>query len=179
MRLATSRSLLFVLCLGSATASWAQPVLGSRLRCLDKDIARVLDRGKAVSPSARALAERIEQSDLIVYLRMDGLLTHRQGETRFITAARGARYVMVGLNPRAEADDLVAMLGHELQHVNEIAQAPGVRDGAAVEALFKRIGWPGLGPDTFETGSALEMGRQVAREVRAAGAVGHGARPTH
>jgi len=140
--------------------------IGSRLRCLDAEAGAVLADASAWSPSVRRLIERIERSDLIVYLRMDGLLVKHRGETRLITAAPGARYVMVGLSPRGDERELAAMLGHELQHVTEIADAPNVRDVKAMLDLFKRIGWPGTSANGYETDEAIEVGRQVAREVR-------------
>jgi len=174
VRLAVSTCIASILsaALGSAVRGDELPI-GSRLRCLDREAARVLDRAKAWSPSVRTLADRIERSDLVVYIRMDGLLTRHKGETRFISSAPGARYVMVGLSPRADERDHVAMLGHELQHVSEIADAPEARDVLAVEALFRRIGWPGSSANGYETGRAIDMGRQVAREVRAVEVVAH------
>jgi hypothetical protein len=141
---------------------------GSRLRCLDQDASRLVAQAKSWSGSVRLLVERIEQSDLIVFVRMDGLLTRYRGETRLVTAAPGARYVMVGINPRADIRELVSMLGHELQHVSEIADAPGVRDAAGMLSLFQRIGFPGTTANGFETGAAIDVGLQVAREVRSA-----------
>jgi hypothetical protein len=160
---------LFVIA-GPARAQ--DPQIGSRLRCLDRDAARLLAVAKAWSPSVRLLVERIERSDLLVYVRMDGLTKHG-GETRFITAAPGARYVMVGINPRADNTVLVSMLGHELQHVAEIADATGVRTVEGMLALFKRIGWPGTSANGFETPAAIEVGQQVALEVRKAHSLLH------
>jgi hypothetical protein len=164
----------FLPCLAITLLVTADPVraqdrpIGSRVRCLDTGAAHVLGLAKAWSPSVRLLIDRVERSDLFVYVRMDGMLTKFGGQTRFITAAPGARYVMVEINPRADDTQLVSMLGHELQHVAEIADATDVRDVLGVVALLKRIGWQGSSANGFETPAALEVGRQVAREVRQA-----------
>jgi hypothetical protein len=56
-----------------------------------------------------------------------------------------------------------AVRAHELQHAKEIADAPDVRDQAAVRRLMNRIG-RSIG-DTFETTAAIRVGWQVWREV--------------
>lgn len=171
MHLALSPCLVLALfAVDPAAARWQNQQLGSRLRSLGQDAVHLVEEAKAWSPSIRQLIERLERSDLIVYVRLDGNVTKFSGETRFMAAARGARYVMVGINPRADQRELVARLGHELRHVVEIADAPEVRDLDAVLALFRRIGWAGTTANGFETAEAIETGHRVAAEVR----TGHG-----
>jgi len=165
VRLATSTCLLLTLFADARPARAGEISYAPQLRCLDADAARLLARAVALSPSVRSLVSKIEQSDLVVYIRMDDRLTRYWGATTFMAAAAGLRYVMVGLTPRAYDDDLVAMLGHELQHVVEIADATNVRDVAALETLYRRIGWAGAFGNEYETAAAVDIGRQVAREV--------------
>jgi hypothetical protein len=166
VRVVLSSCVVLALLTVAAPVQAQEPQSGSRLRPLDASAARLFALATAWSPSVRRLVGRLERSDLIVYIRVDRHLTRNQGETRFITAARGARYIMVDVSGRGFDVDLVARLGHELQHVTEIAEATTARDIHAVLDLFKRIGWPGSSENGFETDAAIDVGRRVASEIR-------------
>ena len=73
--------------------------------------------------------------------------------------------MLVTVDPFRSPTDLVGALGHELQHVSEIADAPDVKDEGGMRELFKRIGWRRGRDDRWETREAIEMGRQAAREA--------------
>jgi hypothetical protein len=139
----------------------------SHVRALDAGAARVLDRALSWSPTVRRLVDHLEQTDAIVFVRLDESIGPGRAATRFLSAAPGARYVLVSINERNPALELVALLGHELQHATEVADDPEVHSADGMRSLFERIGHRSEGPDTFETSEAVEVGREVLREVHA------------
>jgi hypothetical protein len=67
-------------------------------------------------------------------------------------------------------NNVIATLAHELQHALEVAQAPDVKDGAGMRALFERIGTVRARSATgiaYETEAARRIGDQVLRELQA------------
>lgn len=159
-------SCLVLTMLSTSPFALTPPETVSRLRCLDPGASRVVADARAWSPSVRLLIGHLERSDLVVYVRIEELAGRHQAETRFISAAPGVRYLMVRIDPRLLATEMVALFGHELQHVKEIADAPAVQSGSDVAALFKKLGWPSSTPNGFETAAAVEVGRLVMQELR-------------
>ena len=65
-------------------------------------------------------------------------------------------------------DALVGLLGHELQHAVEIADAPEAIDEQTLIGLYQRIGIGGAirnGIRSFDTAAALVAGQRVSREI--------------
>ena len=76
----------------------------------------------------------------------------------------GYRYVRIQLALRGAPEDSIAILGHELRHAVEVADAVEVSDTDALERLYQRIGIRG-GPQVYDTTAAQETGRIVRREL--------------
>jgi hypothetical protein len=124
----------------------------------------------ARSPTARTLAAGLASVDVIVYVEIDTRLPRGHGATRFVTSTPSARFVRVSLAPAGHADDLAALLAHELQHVLEIARASDVTDNRGVRRLYRSIGNDRSATSAFETVAAQEVAQQVRRELaRASG----------
>ena len=119
----------------------------------------------ARSPTARTLAASLSSVDVIVYLQIDTKLPRGHGATRFVTSTPSARFVRISLAPAGHADDLAALLAHELQHVLEIARAPDVIDSHGVRRLYHVIGNDRSATSAFETVEAQEVAREVRREL--------------
>ncbi|HSL20773.1 MAG TPA: hypothetical protein VK886_04505 [Vicinamibacterales bacterium] len=119
------------------------------------------------SPTANRLAERIEASDVIVYVEVIPLPS-RNAQTVLLTATRYVRYLKVSIHSGHAPGELMELFGHELQHVVEIAESPHVRDRAGMRELYRRIGLGGREQDQFETLLARTMGQRVRRESRSA-----------
>lgn len=119
------------------------------------------------SPLVRQLVATLDASDVIVYLEMWPMLgaAHR-GAIVFAADAGGFRYLRIRLNPANPPDQMIAAIGHELQHAVEIAQAPWVRSSRDVGAYYQRIGVPGAGGKGWDTHAAREAGQLVRRELR-------------
>lgn len=132
------------------------------------------------SATFRQLVDRIERSDLLVYVRLQHFPTGRlEGRIGFVsgaTAAPGARVLLVELAcPRTSAAQ-AETLAHELHHAVEIADAAWVHDAASLEAYYRRIGEETAPLDqgvAFETPGARAIATRVRQELSHAPKVAH------
>jgi hypothetical protein len=143
----------------------------SRLRCADDAAAAVVETALAQSPTVRRLVDEVERTDLIVLVRATMSMERARASTRFLTstptphdAAAGPRYLLIELNPLGAPWDLVALFAHELQHAFEIGHDRSVQCEGDVARLYTRIGWSPK-PGEYETAAAVDIGRDVRREV--------------
>jgi hypothetical protein len=117
------------------------------------------------SPTFARLLVRLERSDLIVYIESQAALPPGiEGRLLMLSSAHGLRYVLIQIGTGDSQQDAIALLGHELEHANEIADAPGVSDMNGFVALYERIGIRS-GSHQYETKMAQEAGRQIRREL--------------
>jgi len=128
----------------------------------------MVDTGLERSVLFRALVERIKQSDVIVHLTCSRFKrTRLSGQTLLASAGPDVRYLRVQVDCQLSDPALVSVIGHELQHVVEIASAPSVVDDKSFARLFQTIGFSTcLSPeaDRFETAAALKSGERVRTE---------------
>lgn len=125
------------------------------------------DMGMERSATFRGLLDALRNSDLIVYIGSESLMAAPViGEIHFLTSAGPHRYLRVLVKSELSPWDRAAMIAHELQHALEVAAAPEVRDTAAMDALYDRIGYR-IGLDRHETEAAKLAGAIVQRELRA------------
>jgi len=110
------------------------------VRTNEPRILRLLDLGRERSDTFRALVERLEKSDVIVYISpkqthaaLGGFLSHR------VIAAGPCRYLRVKVRMAGSDRLLLALIAHELQHVAEVAEHPDARDATSVAAMFEKI----------------------------------------
>lgn len=128
----------------------------------------------ARSATIARLVDALNTTDVIAFIdtRLDPAIP--TAETMLMTKVVGARYVHVLLNPRLTIDDRIEYLGHELQHVLEIAQDPFAVDSASVRRRFAAIGREltasGAREKAFETEGAKLVSLAVRRELAHAGA---------
>lgn len=142
---------------------WSQSG-GPRVRPADARIASLLLDGMRRSPSLANLVDRIEASDVIVYLEIQPRLTdHLMGCLTWMGKGGGYRYVRASLNPAMAVETLLAAIGHELRHVIEIIDNPAVTDEASLRRLYQRIG---LGGKTLDTQDAKDAGVLVQKDLR-------------
>lgn len=139
------------------------------VRTQDRSVRHLLKRGFTHSATFRHLMARLELSDVIVYIeevpQLPGAL---EGRMMILPNAHGPRYVRIQIARRGSLHDAVALLGHELQHALEVAQAPWVSDQATLAALYQRIGIGSTGAHhVYDTLAAQEIGRIVRRELLA------------
>ena len=117
------------------------------VRSLEKDADRLMAKGLAKSPTFRRLVLRLEQSDVIVYVRLAwDLPLHIGGRLHFLAVHGESRYLVV-----------------ELQHAVEVAEAPDVTSPADLRVLYRRVGIQ-TGPDRYDSIAARRAGYDVLRE---------------
>jgi len=144
----------------SASAPHVRPVNG--LRALVEEAAQP-------SPEVPALIDRLEATDLIVYIRTRTFSdSELDGRVALLAATNLQRYLVIELSSMKTALVQMATLGHELYHAVEIAEQPSVVDTRTLAALYRRIGeqqGDAVGRQTFETAAAFEAGRRTRREL--------------
>ena len=120
------------------------------------------------SPTIRAMLERIEHTDVVVYIR------HRQfsdstldGHIGVLSSVAGRRYLVIEIPTGRGWIEQIATLGHELHHALEIADHGSIVDSRSLAAFYEHFGvrTGGFGESgTFETAGARQTGQQVRRE---------------
>jgi len=149
-----------------ARASSAQE---SWLRVDDPVVAHAIAKGRKRSATFRALLDRLGRSDLIVYmLRAFSSDDRTRGDTRFVARSGGFRFLRVRLEVHAVTDAVVALVGHELRHAAEVADAPWIVDEASYGAHFKAVGFASCTrpQPCYETNTALLAGDLILRELK-------------
>jgi TonB family protein len=113
-------------------------VSGRHVRAGDQKAAALVTLGLTASPTFRLLVDALGHSDLIVYVQTRPMSL--PGRLQFAAVASGSRYVRVSVRVPGRDADLVAWLGHELQHAVELASAPEVVDQDSLIRYYERIG---------------------------------------
>lgn len=168
MKIALVIALVVVGAAGVGAAGGAEPGFAvTHVRCLTRDARELLDLAVARSLVVRSLVERLERSNVVVYLQLPGDSEPQAplSQLTFVAFAAGTRYVLVRVDPwRTIPIERLALLGHELYHALEIAQAPGVCDPMTLRALYRRIGHE-YARGRFETQPAKIAGQRVRVEL--------------
>jgi hypothetical protein len=113
------------------------------------------------------LYARLQDTDIIVFVELsDNPGRNLRGRLVFLSATPLARYLRAEIRSDLARTDMISTIAHEMQHALEIAQAPLVRNAAALAVLYREIG---LREETgcFETTSAQDVARRVRRELLA------------
>lgn len=154
---------------GTAAAGESVP----RIRSTDPRLRSLVAEGVRTSDAFRVLVERLERSDVIVYVQCDthaaGGRSAGGGRLAFLTAAGGFRYVVVRMAWLQPRQLQIAMLAHELQHAVEIADTPDIVDAQTLAHEYGRmtdaVRVDRAARTAFDTGAAVEMGERVLREL--------------
>jgi hypothetical protein len=145
------------------------PVIDARqhhVRATDARVREWLRVGAAGSRTFNILLDRLAASDLIVYVRVvDRIPGGAQGQLAFMTATSTVRYVRIDLVPDGSTAVMVALLGHELQHAVEIADAPRVRDSQSMAVLYLLIEGIHTKGTRYDTVAARVTGDRVKDEL--------------
>jgi hypothetical protein len=159
----------------AAGALDAKTIHVARLRVLDQRLDAIILAGRTRSDTFRALVDRLDRGDVVVYVRYKPLPPGVHGRLTFMAAAGGLRYVMVDLTPTLGESRTIVILGHELRHGVEILDQPDIVDAATFAVAYERVGFRrrefkngGVG---FDTPAAILAGQQVWRELGTA--IGH------
>jgi hypothetical protein len=143
-----------------------------QVRSTDYRVTLAVEQGLRDSATFRGLVDRINVSDVVVYVSADEkrLPPGVDGRLTFLSATGGFRYVVVTVNSALTQPRLVSLIGHELQHVREIADTLAIVDAKSMARAYAA----GLGyhnryltndGQTFDSLAAIRAGEQVLREV--------------
>jgi hypothetical protein len=139
-----------------------------RLRLPDRRMLPVVQAGRDSSPSFRALIERLETTDVVVYVQCARLRSRLDGELTFLAAAGGLRYVSVRIGWDLPLERKIAVLGHELQHALEVAENPDIVSPGTMALAYERFGFTrsrGFDRVDFDTVAAIDIGVTISREL--------------
>jgi hypothetical protein len=141
---------------------------GARIRPQDARSTQLLRDGIARSETFRALVDRVEASNVFVYVQISPFIkAGLAGKLTWMTQAGPYRYLRATLSPEQTPDQIIASLAHELQHAVEVMEDHLVVDERTLVALYKRIGRPSSAAvvSGWETIAAQETGFRVRREL--------------
>ena len=155
---------------GSANADTSRPFTHDnpqvRVRPTSALGRKVLDAGLARSTTFRRLVQRLENSDVIVYVQMrPNMPSDIGGLLEFMGRGGTNRYLRVTVGSLHHQNVIVALLGHELQHAAEVADAPDVQSPVAFRRVLpahrcaNRRG-------RYDSAAAQSAGRIVRAELR-------------
>jgi hypothetical protein len=173
--------LLAALTLGAVTPVTAESLLDQpphycQVRTTDRRLIAAVELGLRESPTFRELVNRINASDVVVYVTAQAatLPPGLDGRLTFLSSTGGFRYVVVHVNSSLSAPRLVSLLGHELQHAREIADSDTIVDPVSMAREYAaRLGYHSGPKDhdrvTFDSQAAIRAGEQVLREMLAGG----------
>ena len=149
-----------------------RPTWDRHIRSKEPVLLWLVDRGQARSETFRALVDRLNASDLVIYLDYD-FYSHRGlgGQISFISRVGGRRYLRIRIDCRPALFDQIALIAHELRHAVEIADETDVVDRRSMAQLYERIG---VASDVeglehgIDSAAAVEAGHRVTDELLAA-----------
>jgi hypothetical protein len=147
------------------------PATQAQVRTTDRRLGRLLTEGVHTSATLRSLVDRLNDSDVVVYVRCDPMPpVGVAGRLTFLASGGGLRYVIVRVSYLASRAQQLAILGHELQHAVEIAQTPEIVDAESLAREYAgTVGYatfslPGAS-ETYDSHAAIEVGSRVLREM--------------
>ncbi len=139
----------------------------ARVRGTDSRTREWLWAGASGSETFRSLLARLADSDVIVYvMTVDRIYGGAEGQTYFVTATPTVRYLRIEVVAEGNLNARVALLGHELQHAVEIANAAHVRDRHSLAMLYLAMSENAFsGSSQFDSAAARQTGDRVRREL--------------
>ena len=148
-----------------------QPEPGfQHVRSTDAGLLGVVREAYQRSETVKALINRIERSDVIVYIEPGHCAFGHVDACvlPFMNRAGGSRYMRIVVSTSLVKERLLAVMAHELQHAREVADSPAVIDADSMRALYRRIGVQFCGEtnaDCYETAQAQAAGRAAYDEL--------------
>lgn len=146
------------------------PVPAPHVRIADAELRRLFDAGVVASPTLCALVRRLDDSDVIAYLRFEAPRGAIEGSLQFVGASAGVRYVLIRVARQPTRRRQLALIAHELQHAIEVAAAPHIVDLQTFVQEYERIGHVSRHPQqptrSFETLAARATGQRVLEELK-------------
>ena len=135
-------------------------------------VAELVAEGRDRSATFRKLVEDLDVSGWIVFVQegacrlpnVHGCLLHRVG------MFEGRRYLRIVLShPPAAREQMIATIGHELQHAAEVVSDARVENAADISELYRRIGYVSMrtaGGQLYETHAAVRARVTILQELQ-------------
>ena len=142
------------------------------IRVDDKRLSHLLDYGRQRSGMLDGLINRLEASDVVVYVRCDRQLRRGvTGRLSFVGMSAGTRYVLVRVGYVGDRLRQIALIGHELRHAVEVADTAAIIDTASFQREYGRLGFVNRsasrsGITAFESDEAVDAGERILRELK-------------
>ena len=148
----------------NATRGVISEAVAHHVRSTDPRVQEWLRIGAAESQTFRSLLNTLADSDLIVHVQsVDRLMT--AGQTYFVTATPTVRYVRIEVTLHGNVNEMIALIGHELQHAVEIAQQPRIRDRQALSLFYKGMPGNSMSTTEYDSVAARVVQDRVRREM--------------
>ena len=161
---------LITVILSGASRVTAQTI--AHVRTASPSLRGLIDDGLARSETLRALVDRLDASDVVVYISCSAIRSDTAlefgGRLQFVLYAGGVRYAQAQLNCGLLRDRQIALLGHELRHAVEIAETPEIVDAPSFGRYLSSHGFEvseDLRHRTYETDAAQLTQRFVRRDL--------------
>ena len=137
-----------------------------RVRATDARVKQYLADGLQRSATFARLLSALNDSDVIVYIeRVMTLPRETLGRLTIVPMPKGPRYLRIQIRSDLSAMEAIALIGHEMRHALEVAEAPRVRDNGGLIELYERIGHSSGGDHVYDTDAAQDAGRRIRKEL--------------
>jgi hypothetical protein len=136
----------------------------SRVRSSNPVIGALIREAAARSTTFRGLVERIDASDGMVYVAEGNCGSGVRACLLLTLTMMGPnRLLRILVDARAADRDLMASIGHELQHAVEVLNYRSVSSSSEMILLYKRI--CDVCGRSFETNAAIRTGNMIRGEL--------------
>jgi hypothetical protein len=136
------------------------------VRAADGRVGDAIAGGLRRSATFADLVLALNRSDVIVYIETArGMPSTLAGRMLIVAGPASQRYLRIQISGMARGNELIALVGHELQHALEVAASPDVRDEQSLIALYEAIGHGKSGSHLYDTIAAQTAGRRVRTEL--------------
>jgi hypothetical protein len=145
------------------------PVTMAHVRVFEPELAGLVGEGNDRSLTFRRLVQRIDESDGIVYVQSGACSVGAAAACLMLAVSEAghARYLRIHVTGQLiRRERRIAIIGHELQHADEVLSRSWVRNTADAYALFIRIGSAGS-IRSFETDDAQRVEAIIREELAA------------
>jgi hypothetical protein len=139
-----------------------------RVRAPDPRMRNLLVEGFYRSPTFAALLTALNDSNVIVYIETTMTLPKEtRGRITIVplSGKKEERYLRIQIKHDLSKREAIALIGHEMRHALEIADATEVRDIGGLIKLYERIGHSSGGEHTYDTVAAQDTGRKILGEL--------------
>ena len=140
---------------------------GARIRPTDSRSEALLREGMARSQTFRQLVDRLEASNVFVYVSISPLLkSSLAGGLNWMTQSGAYRYLRATISSELSHDQTIAALAHELQHAVEVLDDAKVVSEKTLVELYRRIGQPSRAAVSVGLGNRGGPANRLSRAPR-------------